>query len=94
MRKIWEYTIIRERRGYQESVASEIYADKTGLIAYTNRILGTEQKFRCVSRPRRFGKSMAANMLLAYYDRNADTKELFRVLAIESSPLFEKYVNQ
>ncbi len=45
--------------GVQESVCSEIYVDKTGLIKYTNKYLNTKQKFLCVSRPRRFGKSMA-----------------------------------
>ena len=47
---------------------SQIYVDKTELIAYTNLVLKTEQRFLCVSRPRRFGKSMAAHMLAAYYN--------------------------
>ena len=51
--------------GFFESVSSEIYIDKTGLIRYTNRVFRTRQKFICVSRPRRFGKSMAAEMLAA-----------------------------
>lgn len=46
---------------------SQIYIDKTNLIEYTNKVLFGEQKYICVSRPRRFGKSMAANMLTAYY---------------------------
>ncbi len=54
---------------FEESIASEIYVDKTKLIEYTNKILGTEQKYLCVSRPRRFGKSMTANMLAAYYGK-------------------------
>ena len=45
---------------------SELYVDKTELIKYTNKVLFGEQKYICVSRPRRFGKSMAANMLTAY----------------------------
>ena len=52
---------------FEDAVASEIYVDKSELIKYTNRVLKTEQKYICVSRPRRFGKSMAANMLTAYY---------------------------
>ncbi len=44
--------------GFAESLRSEIYVDKTGLIACTNKVLGTRQKYVCVSRPRRFGKSM------------------------------------
>ena len=49
-------------KGFQESLNSEIYVDKTGLIEKTNSVLETRQKFLCVSRPRRFGKSMAADM--------------------------------
>ena len=64
--------------GFQESVRSEIYVDKTGLISCTNKYLGTKQKFICVSRPRRFGKSMALEMLAAYYGRGCDSRELFR----------------
>ena len=48
--------------GFKRSLNSEIYVDKTGLIEKTNALLDTEQKFICVSRPRRFGKSMAANL--------------------------------
>ena len=50
-------------KGFRESLNSEIYVDKTGLIEKTNAALNTRQKFLCVSRPRRFGKSMAADML-------------------------------
>ena len=51
---------------FQEALNSEIYVDKSELIIQTNKILDTENRFLCVSRPRRFGKSMAANMLTAY----------------------------
>ena len=64
-------------KGFRESLNSEIYIDKTGLIEKTNAVLNTRQKFLCVSRPRRFGKSMAANMLVAYYSKGCDSKELF-----------------
>ena len=61
--------------GFIRSLNSEIYVDKTGLIEKTNALLDTEQKFICVSRPRRFGKSMAVNMLSAY-DEAAGLKSL------------------
>lgn len=64
-------------KGFQESLNSEIYVDKSGLIEKTNAVINTRQKFICVSRPRRFGKSMAADMLAAYYDRGEDTASLF-----------------
>ncbi len=67
---------------FRGSLRSKIYVDKSGLIAKTNEVLCTEQRYICVSRPRRFGKSMAANMLAAYYDRSENTEELFQNLAI------------
>ena len=68
---------------FKESISSEIYVDKTGLIGYTNRVLRTKQKYVCVSRPRRFGKSMAAEMLAAYYGRGVDSEEVFHGYKIE-----------
>ena len=80
--------------GFRESVSSEIYIDKSELIAFTNRVLGTEQKNLCVSRPRRFGKSMAAKMLAAYYSRGCDSDELFCKLKIADTASYRVYLNQ
>ncbi|MDE7212891.1 MAG: ATP-binding protein [Lachnospiraceae bacterium] len=80
--------------GFTESIHSEIYVDKTGLIAHTNKCLNTKLKFICVSRPRRFGKSMALEMFAAYYSLGCDSKELFHGLKIESEPTFKRYLNK
>ena len=58
---------------FRGSLRSKIYVDKSGLIEKINELVCTEQKYVCVSRPRRFGKSMAANMLAAYYKKDEDT---------------------
>ena len=79
---------------FAESLNSEIYVDKTGLLSYTNRVLGTKQKCICISRPRRFGKSMAAEMLAAYYSYHADSGELFHTLNISADSSFKKHLNQ
>ena len=79
---------------FYKMVNSEIYVDKTGLLKYTNRVINTMQGYLCVSRPRRFGKSMAASMLSAYYSRGCDAKELFSRFEIADSEDFEKYLNQ
>lgn len=79
---------------YKKAVNSEIYVDKTGLIAFTNRKLNTENQNICVSRPRRFGKSMAANMLAAYYCKNIDSREMFRNFKIANDETFEKHLNK
>ena len=62
------------------AIHSKIYVDKTEMIKFTNSQLFGEHKNICVSRPRRFGKSMAANMLVAYYSKGCDSKELFDVI--------------
>jgi hypothetical protein len=81
-------------RKFQESLNSQIYVDKTGLIGYTNSVLNTRQKFVCVSRPRRFGKSMGAEMLAAYYGRGTDTREMFSPFEIASDPSFAEHINR
>ena len=81
-------------KGFQESLNSQIYIDKTGLIEKTNAVLNTRQKFLCVSRPRRFGKSMAADMLAAYYERGEDSSALFDSLEISKSDSYKLHRNQ
>mgnify|MGYP002622015961 CR=1 FL=1 len=70
------------------------YVDKSGLIAAINSTLFTERRFSCVTRCRRFGKSMAAKMLYAYYDHSCDSRNLFADLEIASDPSFEKHLNK
>ena len=79
---------------FEEATNAEIYVDKTELIAYANKVIRTPQKYICVSRPRRFGKSMAANMLTAYYSKGCDSKKLFKPYKIAKSDSFEKHLNK
>lgn len=79
--------------GFQ-SVRKGLYVDKSGLISIINKNLGSGDKLFCVSRPRRFGKSYAAKMLCAYYDRSCDSRKLFQGLAIEKDDSFEKHLNK
>lgn len=67
---------------FQEALNGEIYVDKSALLQFTNQCLQTTRKYLCVSRPRRFGKSLTANMISAYYDRTVDGTELFQGLQI------------
>lgn len=79
---------------FEMARASNIYVDKSGIIACLNNVIATSNRFVCVSRPRRFGKSMALDMISAYYDRTTDAKKLFDGLAIEQSETFEKHANK
>lgn len=62
---------------FQADVNAEIYVDKTGLLRFTNQVINTNAAFICNSRPRRFGKSVMANMLAAYYSKGSDSKTFF-----------------
>ena len=79
---------------FRQAVNSEIYVDKSMLIEHTNHVFDTSDRHLCVSRPRRFGKSMAANMLSAYYSRGCDSRELFSGLQISQTDSFEKHLNK
>ena len=79
--------------GFQSARNSE-YVDKSGLISVVNKSLFTEHRFSCVSRCRRFGKSMAAKMLYAYYDHSCNSRSLFADLQIASDPQFDQHLNK
>lgn len=81
-------------KGFWESIRSRIYVDKTNLIACTNRLINTEEKFVCVSRPRRFGKSMSLKMLAAYYSCGCDSSNLFQGKKIEGDSSFREHLNR
>ena len=70
------------------------YVDKSGLIAIVNNTLFSEKCFSCVTRSRRFGKTLAAKMLCAYYDHSCDSRELFSDLEIAKDPSFEEHLNK
>lgn len=70
------------------------FIDKSGLIAVVNSTLFTRNCFSCVTRSRRFGKTMAAEMLQAYYDHSCDSRSLFSDLEIASHPSFEEHLNK
>ena len=79
--------------GFARALQSQ-YVDKTGLIDIVNHTIGTARNLTCISRPRRFGKSYAAQMLCAYYDRTVDSHVLFQNLIISRSEDYEKHLNQ
>ena len=83
-----------DNSAFQVALNSEIYVDKTGIIKYTNRVLNTLQGYICNSRPRRFGKSITANMLTAYYSRGCDSEAMFADLEISKNADFKKHLNQ
>lgn len=70
------------KENYQMTINSEIFVDKSEMLLYLNSVVNTQQRFVCVSRPRRFGKTIAADMICAYYDREADSRTMFEKLKL------------
>ena len=83
-----------DNSAFQVALNSKIYVDKTGLLEYTNSVLDTSDAYICNSRPRRFGKSYAANMLAAYYSKGADSEHMFSGLEISKKEDFRTHLNQ
>ena len=83
-----------DNSAFQVALNSKIYVDKTGLLEYTNSVLDTSDAYICNSRPRRFGKSYAANMLAAYYSKGADSENMFSGLEISKKEDFRTHLNQ
>ncbi len=75
-------------------ILNDTYVDKTGLLDFINATIDTAGCLTCISRPRRFGKSFAAKMLCAYYDKSCDSRELFQGLRISQMSSYEKYRNR
>lgn len=83
-----------DNTAFQAALNTKIYVDKTGLLEFTNSLIGTTENFVCNSRPRRFGKSYTANMLAAYYSKGCDSEKLFAGMSVQQCSSFHKYLNQ
>ena len=83
-----------DNSAFQAALNARIYVDKSGLINYTNSVMASTDAFICNSRPRRFGKSITANMLTAYYSKGCDSENMFSELEISKSEDFRKHLNK
>ena len=87
--------IDRSNSGFKSALSGTIqYVDKSGLIAHLNANIDSEQRFLCITRPRRFGKTLAAQMIAAYYNRACNSRDLFANLDIARNPSYETHLNR
>lgn len=84
---------INNKEGFREALHTPFFVDKSLMIEEVNKRIGTKEKWLCVSRPRRFGKTMALEMLAAYYTKNVDSEDLFYNLNISKSHSYYKHLN-
>ncbi|MEE0997335.1 MAG: AAA family ATPase, partial [Paludibacteraceae bacterium] len=79
---------------FMQNRNKKIYVDKSQIIYELNDLIDSDDNFVCLSRPRRFGKSMAGNMISAYYSKGCDTREVFCQMKLGQEPSFDKYLNK
>ena len=79
---------------FMQNKNKKIYVDKSQIIYELNDLIDSDDNFVCLSRPRRFGKSMAGNMISAYYSKGCDTREVFNQMKLGQEPCFDKYLNK
>lgn len=78
----------------QMDLNTEIYVDKSMVVEELNKLVSSRNNFVCISRPRRFGKSMAGNMVSAYYSKGCDTRNIFSQMKVGQVPGYDKYLNK
>ena len=71
-----------------------LYVDKTMMLSDLNRFIDIDNKYICISRPRRFGKTIAGNMISAYYSKGCDSRELFAPYKFAADASFSDKLNK
>ena len=79
---------------FARTLKRPIYVDKTMMISVINEFMETDNTYICISRPRRFGKTIAGNMLSAYFSKGAESRALFAPYKISKDPSFERNLNR
>ncbi len=79
---------------FEQILAADIYVDKTMMIKEICRFIDKGNSYICMSRPRRFGKTFAGNMLSAYFSKGSDSRKLFEPLKIAQDPEFDRKLNK
>ena len=78
---------------FRKTLNSKIYVDKSPMINELNELIGTDDGFVCMSRARRFGKTMMTNLMSAYYSKNCDSREIFENLKLSKQEGWDMYLN-
>ena len=79
---------------FTKTTENKYFVDKTEMIIDINNCVGTDSQYICITRPRRFGKTINAMMLACYYSKKSDFKSLFDKTKISKSESYLKYLNK
>ncbi len=75
-------------------VANKIFVDKSMILEELNEIIDTTDRFICITRPRRFGKSQMTFLIESYYSQAVESKHIFDALKFSKAKTYPKYINK
>lgn len=70
------------------------FVDKSEILEKLNQCINTGNRFVCITRPRRFGKTVMTQLIASYYGKELESKEIFNKLKISKNEKYEKYLNK
>ena len=79
---------------YKSETENPYFVDKSQLLEELIPFVQQGNKHICITRPRRFGKTVMANMIGAFFGKGSDTQDIFDTLQISASPLYKDNLNQ
>ncbi len=79
---------------YKSETEKPYFVDKTRLLEELFPLVQTGNNHICITRPRRFGKTVTANMIASFFSRAQDAKDIFQSLQVSEADEYEKYRNQ
>ncbi|MCD8148707.1 MAG: AAA family ATPase [Clostridiales bacterium] len=79
---------------YGSEADSPYFVDKTLLLEELIPLVESGNKHICITRPRRFGKSVMAMMVAAFFSKGFDSSSIFNSLKISGTPKYRKHLNQ
>ena len=78
---------------FRWDIDTDPYVDKSLMVLELNKLLNKRGRFICMSRARRFGKTMMTNLMSAYYSKHCDSRELFERLELGKQEGWDRYLN-
>ena len=86
---------VKRENEFTNIAKNKYFVDKTNMIEKLNTIMDEHDvRYVCITRPRRFGKSINALMVASYYTKNLDMSDVFDKLNIAKSPSYKEHLNK
>lgn len=79
---------------YKSESLSPYFVDKTLMLSELFPYVSAGNRHICITRPRRFGKTIMANMISSFFQKASDSSDVFDSLAISQVDDYRRYKNQ